>query len=307
MAKYGPTYTDAAGKERYSEGQYAGGYVDDPYLEFDPRYNVIGQDGVDRTDQPVYANPWDDTPYWPSTPPGMDPQDPDAVQWSPYPPQNNTQQPDPVSTGGGGGGGTYQPPAPVNPAPVPPGGGGFTGANYGNVSAPGMGGPLNDAMRNRIMELLGTPLDLNADQLRKTPENRAYRLGAQRAEERQRAQLAEESSAQGWSDSGGFDSALAGIRQARGEGEAGFLGQLATRYMETQRQQLYQGIQFEMSQGQFEAAQELQARLANLEASMRQSELGERARQFDLGLGYDYTALGVNANNAAFNALAGGF
>lgn len=263
-------------------------------------------DGVDRTDQPTYANPWNPTPYWSSTPEGMDPQDPLAVQWSPYPPSKPAPAPAPEptpepSSGGGGGGNGFAAVAPPQNAPA------FNGAPYQAASAPAFTGQMNDAFRARIMELLGTPLDVDPDALRVSPENRAYRLAAQRAEERQRMQLAEEAAAGGWSNSGGFDTSLAQLRQARGEGESQFLGQLAARYMDVQRNQLYQGIQFAMSQGQFEAAQQLQAQLANLEASMRQQSLAEQARQFDLGLGYDYTALGVSANQAATNALLSGF
>jgi hypothetical protein len=111
--------------------------------------------------------------------------------------------------------------------------------------------------------------------------------------------MAEEASAGGWSSSGAFDTGVAGIRQARGEGEAAFLGQLAVVKMQQNREALVQGIQFAMSDGQFDKAQALQAKLAEIDAALRQAQISESGRQFDLGLGFDYTQLGVNANRDA--------
>ena len=93
-------------------------------------------DGVDRTDQPTYANQYDKTPYWSSTPEGMDPQDPNAVQWSPYAPGTQTPQPPPPQNPGqnygGGGGNAVQPATVQQPAGQPPTGPALTGKNHPN-------------------------------------------------------------------------------------------------------------------------------------------------------------------------------
>jgi hypothetical protein len=132
------------------------------------------------------------------------------------------------------------------------------------------------------------------------------------------AQLAETAAAEGWSDSGGFEGAQQGLRQARGEGEAGFLGQLAVTKMQQNREALVQGIQFAMSQDQFEDAQVLQRELANLDAAIRReiassqnafnyAQLNENSRQFGLSLGFDYTQLQSMMNQAATEAALGGY
>ena len=182
----------------------------------------------------------------------------------------------------------------------------------------GMTGSNASAAADAIRALLGTPQTIDQQELYRSPEASAMRLQAQRAEERQRAQLAERDAAQGFSASGGFEGSLAGLRQQRGETEAGFMGEIAIRKMEDNKQRLMEGIRFAMNQNQFELAQKLSRDLANLNASIERARistqasiaaksLSESGRQFDLGLGFNYDDMTARYNQAATNALLGLF
>jgi hypothetical protein len=133
---------------------------------------------------------------------------------------------------------------------------------------------LTDAARERILGLLRTPQTVDPQALRDSPEMQGVYLMAQRAEERDRAALAERASAGGWSGSGGFEGGLNALRQQRGETEMQMMGTLAATYMERQREDLQRGIESALNQGQFEAAQSLQRDLAALNAQIQQEQIG---------------------------------
>jgi hypothetical protein len=168
---------------------------------------------------------------------------------------------------------------------------------------------LNDASRAAILELLQrdppTP-----QELMDSPENQAYRLAAQRAEERQRAELAEDAAFQGYDNTGFFDTELQGIRQQRGEGEAGFLGELAVSRMQAQREDLQFAIAQAQQAGQFDLAQQLQREAMSLDAAIRREQMAstERMTANDLALreflgraGIDLDRLRLGEDSRQFN------
>jgi hypothetical protein len=165
---------------------------------------------------------------------------------------------------------------------------------------------LTNAYREAIAKLLNTPQTVDPQTLYNSPENSAFRLSAQRSEERQREQLAERAAADGYSGSGGFESGLSSLRQNRGEAESQFLGQLAMAQMMRNREDLQFGIQTAMADGQFEAAQALQKQLAELDASLRRMALEQDMNQFNLSLGFNYAQLEALLNQRATEALLGG-
>jgi len=210
---------------------------------------------------------------------------------------------DPTS---GGGAGTYGGGA--------AGAGGATGTGL-STSTYSTDPALEAATREAILNKLNTP-EVNAESLRNSPQFQAVQLAGQRAEERQRAQMAERASKDGWNDSGGFEGEINGLQQARGEFEASELGNLAQSEVEARRAEISQGIQFAMASGQFDKAQMLQKELANLDASLRRegmsqqnsqffSDLNERARQSNNNLGFNYTDLQARMNRDAVIAGLG--
>jgi hypothetical protein len=124
--------------------------------------------------------------------------------------------------------------------------------------------------------------------------------------------------------SGALETQKAGIDQQRAEGEAQFVGQVSLQKMQANREQLAQGIQFAQSMGQFDKAQSLQLQLAQMDNAIRAAQvaqsgqlgnrsldlqdlqLQQQAQQFLDSLGFNYSSLGVSANQAAYGAASGG-
>ena len=168
--------------------------------------------------------------------------------------------------------------------------------------------------RQKIIELLNTPQDIDQAELDRSPEAAANRLAAQRAYERNRATLAEQNAAGGLQGTGGAESGVMRLQQGRGESEVAFMGNLAGEKLKANRARLEQGIQFALSQGQFVAAEAMKEKLANIDAAVRREQIratsatasADRALSKQLGLldlGYRYDALGVNANRDAALAM----
>ena len=150
------------------------------------------------------------------------------------------------------------------------------GAQPGGQPPAAAGSPAVDMeslARQRIIDLLNTPRTVDPNTLRDSPEMQAVYLMAQRAEERDRAALAERAAAGGWSGSGGMEGGINALREQRGATEMQMMGQLATQYMERQREDLKAGIEYALNQGQFEDAQALQRELAALEAAIQREKI----------------------------------
>lgn len=194
------------------------------------------------------------------------------------------------------------------------GGGSFQLSQSASGPAPS---PMDAQVNDAILKLLETPRDRSPEWLKNTPEGQAANASLQRSEERQRADTAQKASVEGWSNSGAFDTEVSGIKQARGEAGAQLMSQIASQYVDRDREDLMQGIQFALSSGQFDKAQALQRELAALEASVqregmqldnryRYDALGENRRQYDMGYGLDIAGMQLNANRDAFLAAYGG-
>jgi hypothetical protein len=221
------------------------------------------------------------------------------------------------------GGANYVPP--VTAAP-----GGMVGG-AGDFGIPGQGGnswmtgssssssgvnPYSDQYRQRIAELLSTPLTVDANALAETPEAQAAGLTRQRSEERMRGQLAERAAFDGYSG-GAVESEMQGIRQGLAEHEIQMMADLAMQKMQTNREQVLAGIQFAMADGQFDQAQALQRELANLDAAIKRESIragltegaAERSLREKLGLlgiGYNYDALNATLNQRTAEIILNG-
>ncbi len=146
-------------------------------------------------------------------------------------------------------------------------------------------GNIEDAYRAAILQLLQAPQDVDPNKLRNSPEMQARQLQSQRAEERDRQALAERASAGGWSATGGFEGGLNALRQTRGESDMAFMGELAATYMERQREDLRNGIEFALNDRQFNLAQQLERELANLDAAIQREQIAANVGMNDAELG----------------------
>lgn len=127
------------------------------------------------------------------------------------------------------------------------------------------------------------PVDANSEGIKGTLA--AQRLSRQRAEERQRSQLAARLSQEGLLDSGAFDTGVQGIAQARGEGESADIAAAVQPEQQAQKARLLTLLQMAQAQGDTEAAQTLQAQLAAIDATNQQTSRQEQSRQFNASLG----------------------
>lgn len=199
------------------------------------------------------------------------------------------------------------------------GGAGGAGGGWSSWTSSTTGAPNPNAAlyQQRIMELLNTDQTVTPESLAETPEAQAAALTRQRAEERQRGQLMERASVDGYSG-GAVEGELAGIRQGLAEHEIGLMADLAGQKMLQNREKLIQGIQFAQADNQFDKAQELSRQLAELDAAIQRQSISagqsegaaERALRRELGLlgiGYNYDALGAGLNQQATLALLDGF
>ncbi len=294
--------------------------VDDPYAEFGGESTEPGVPPVgNQTPTPYMGSetiPVNTDPYAGPTPlPEALPETPVAqapVAQQPAPgPQFDPPAPaptasaDPFAAMGGGvqiNGGWY----PAN-HPAAQGAQGGTSSSTTSTSSSSGGPTMDAAVREAILQGLKTSVNPDPAQVNSHPAAGAYRLASQRASERDRRQLAERSSVEGWSDSGAVDSELNKIKERRGVGEAAFMGNLATQQLQDNRNFLMQNIAAAQGEGQFAKAQALQRELAAIDAALRDKGINVASQGASDRLGYDYTSLQLQANrDALIQALYGG-
>jgi len=203
-------------------------------------------------------------------------------------------------------------------------------------TAPATPQSIQDVYRQQLMGLLQGPTpDQYAKQAATSPQVAAYNTQQQRAYDKQRAVLAEQAARSGLTGSGGANTQVLGLGQAMGENESAFAGQVAQQLWTNRQNQLMDAIKTAQQAGQFDAAQALQEKLAQLQASVTtagqqiQQQLGEgdlalreklgmgdldlrnlalqlqNSQQADQ-LGFNYATLQEQANEAVYNALAKG-
>jgi len=155
------------------------------------------------------------------------------------------------------------PSAPQQPAPLPTGAPAPTGGS--TAPAPvqnATSGDINQSYKNAMQSLLTGPTPQQAQQnVTTSPAMTAYRQQAQKGEARDRAFMAERAAAQGFSGSGGMETGILGLRQARGAGEAAFAGGLAERNEAGRRDELLRAMALAFQMGDNESARAIQQQL----------------------------------------------
>ncbi len=151
------------------------------------------------------------------------------------------------------------------------------------VSAGVLTPEVNTAVRQQLLGLLN-PKPITAESLAETPQASAFRLGSQRGAEREQAQLATDAEREGFTGTSEFDAKSRGISQRRGEGEAQYLGQVASEELQRQRSELLAGIQMAFAAGENEAARALQLQLGQMDDAIRRLSIDTSHQQFEEGL-----------------------
>lgn len=241
----------------------------------------------------------DDQNIWPGYDPAQDLTAPspkmDAVSPAPAPASSGPGA-DPFAAMGGGVmvNGGWVPanhPAAQGATPSPAGGGSPQGQ-------PPIG--IQQAFSSALTKLLNGPMpnDVNVND---SPALRSYRAESDRALDRDRAFLAERAAATGTSASGGFETDLQGLRQARNRNVQSFAGAEGARMEEARRGELMQALALALQMGDSEAARGLQRELGL-------GQLAVSNRNVDLGLdqlGFNYAQLQRQMNLDPLAALFG--
>jgi hypothetical protein len=127
----------------------------------------------------------------------------------------------------------------------------------------------------------------------------AARTSLIRNEGRDRQFMAERAAATGTSGSGGFETGLMGLRQRTNEGMMNFTGQQANIQEAGRRDELLRSLTLAAQMGDSNAARQLQRELGFAGLDLNRNQELDR-------LGFNYTQLGVQANQNPLAALIGG-
>ena len=115
----------------------------------------------------------------------------------------------------------------------------------------------------------------------------AYSVGQQRARDQARASIAERFAANGIADSGAMDQGIAGLFQQQGENQGTFNANLVGNELQNQRTELLNYMQMAGSRLTAQEAQALQAKLADIDAQLRQQGITNQNDQFGRTQGWN--------------------
>ncbi len=175
----------------------------------------------------------------------------------------------------------------------------FDAQQSGTAATAVNGSDLGGLTRQRIMDLLNTPQDVSAESVATSPEMQAEKLQSEQSTRRQLAQAAEQAAQGGYSASGGQNGIQRGIVEQQGINDTTAAGTIASNLRNQKISELTQGITFALQSGQFDQAQALQLRLAQLQSDTTKGIANDQ-------IGYNYTALQEQANRDALLAALGG-
>jgi hypothetical protein len=193
--------------------------------------------------------------------------------------------PDPFAAQGGGvqlpNGGwapANHPDAPPQPLPAP------TVPETTPVTTPATAEPdpnadITQALHDAIVSMLkpGEMGDMADD-----PRAAAFRVAQKRSYDRARAQAAESAAQSGMTGTGGFEGAMRGLEQSRGESEAAYEAGLVGEELNARRTQLTQALGLAQSMGDRDAQIQLQRELAQLNAQVQREGYGVTTRGQDV-------------------------
>jgi hypothetical protein len=163
---------------------------------------------------------------------------------------------------------------------------------------------VDASVRERVLALLeGTTGNVEND-----PRAAAFRVAQRRNQDRMRAQAAESAGQSGLAGTGGFEGAMRGLDQARGESEASFEADIANQQMADRRDELMGLLGIDTNR----RGQDIQkygintsADLDRLQQQLSRYGLDLNDKQTAQRLGFDYAQLQELANRQAVLAALG--
>jgi hypothetical protein len=115
----------------------------------------------------------------------------------------------------------------------------------------------------------------------------AYAVGQQRARDQAREALAERMSTNGTADSGALDTGIRGLYQTQGENQAGFNANLVGNELTRQRDELTSYMQMSGARLSATEANQLQARIAEINAALQAQGMTNQNNQFNSNMGWN--------------------
>ena len=147
---------------------------------------------------------------------------------------------------------------------------GLTAAGASPSPAPNPQADMQNALRGQIMGMLGANVnEASVSDADIAPESRAFAGAQERYGAQRRAEIAQQASREGWSNSGAFDTRIDALTQQTGQAVGANDAALVSKKLEGRRAQLNSAMQAAQSMGMAEEANNLQRQIANLDASIQ--------------------------------------
>lgn len=184
--------------------------------------------------------------------------------------------------------------------------GGAPAAGAPAAAAPA-GGTFNDAVRQKILELMGRdPSAVSASDPALAPQVAAHRAATDRAARQQREALAEQANVGSGASSSTFGKGTQGILERAGQSNAGFEAGLVGDEIAARRQELQQALA--LGAGLLSDTERLAAQkeLSELDAALRREQMTQQGSQFNSRLGFDMGVQESNMNALILQMLMGG-
>jgi hypothetical protein len=169
------------------------------------------------------------------------------------------------------------------------------------AAAPTSSDPAFDAaIKAMILKLLqGGSSDPYADPVNKGAQD-AYNAQETRNADTMRNAIGERAAAEGTYGTGGYTNQLLGAEQTAGENKANFAATLATRTLERQRSELMSALSLGAGVMSAEQQRALMARIAEIDAAIRQQSVTNQNNQFNQNLGWEQAIWEALINQTPF-------
>jgi len=155
-----------------------------------------------------------------------------------------------------------------------------------SISAPASDPGFDAAIKAMILKLLqGGSSDPYADPVNQAAQS-AYNAQESRNADEMRNAIGERAAVEGTTGTGGYTNQLLGAEQTAGENKANFAATLATRTLERQRSELMSALSLGAGVMSAEQQRALTAKIAEIDAAIRQQSVTNQNNQFNQNLGW---------------------
>lgn len=167
-------------------------------------------------------------------------------------------------------------------------------------SSTGGNDAFSQQIRDKILALLSGGSDVQSDPVY-NQALAAFSTQQQRATDNMRNAIAERAAAEGTTGTGGYTNQLLSAEQQGGENTANFAGQLATRQLERQRDEMMNALSLGANYMSAAEQRALQLKIAEINAALQQQSITNQNNQYNQSLGWDMSKWGWLQNLTPFS------